>query len=287
LALVQLHDETLRDGLQSASVREPPIAERIELLERMAEVGIESANVAIPAVSRRHIEEAAEVCRAVAHLPLALTCAARTLTKDVAAVVEVSQRSGVAVEVAAFVGSSPIRAMIEGWDLAWLRAQVAEAMTFAQKQGLRACFVTEDTTRSPPGWLTPLFETALDHGATRLCICDTVGHATPDGVAALIGFVRSFLTSRGHDDVLLDWHGHDDRGLAIANSLAAVRAGVDRVHGTVLGIGERAGNACMELLLANLRPVTEATTAREMYRAVGAKALGVSWERDQRFTGRP
>jgi 2-isopropylmalate synthase len=278
---VELHDETLRDGIQSTSVREPSLSERLDLLARMVEVGIESANIALPATSARHLAEACRVSSEIvsARLPLALTCAARTLKADVAAVVEVSQRAGVAIEAAVFVGSSPLRAAVEGWDIAWLRARVTEAITLARRHDLPVCFVTEDTTRTPPERLAPLFETALDLGATRLCLCDTVGHATPDGVGALVGYVRGFLRARGYEGVRVDWHGHNDRGLALANSLAAVRAGVDRVHATAFGLGERAGNAPMELVLANLRPAAsaEAEAALDRYCAVGASVLGAPW----------
>ncbi|HVH42779.1 MAG TPA: 2-isopropylmalate synthase [Labilithrix sp.] len=278
---IELHDETLRDGTQSTYIREPSVSERLELLARMAEVGIESANIAIPATSARHLAEATHVCREVAsaRLPLVLTCAARTMSADVSAVIEVSQRSGVALEAAIFVGSSPIRGAIEGWDVSWLCERTAEAVDLARRHQLAVCFVTEDTTRTPPERLEPLFKTALDHGASRLCLCDTVGHATPDGVRALVDFVRRFVRAGGYEGIALDWHGHNDRGLALANSLAAARAGVDRVHGTAFGLGERAGNAPMDLLIANLRPdVLDANrSAFDRYRAVSARVMDAPW----------
>jgi 2-isopropylmalate synthase len=113
--------------------------------------------------------------------------------------------------------------------------------------------VTEDTTRSRPEVLRILFETAIDHGATRICLSDTVGHATPDGVRNVIQFARKVVTDTGASNIGLDWHGHNDRGLALENALFALEFGADRVHGTALGIGERVGNAQMDLILLNMK----------------------------------
>ncbi|MEM9189826.1 MAG: 2-isopropylmalate synthase, partial [Myxococcota bacterium] len=97
---------------------------------------------------------------------------------------------------------------------------------------------------------------AIDHGATRLCLCDTVGHATPDGVRNLIRFTRHVVDGSGAE-VKIDWHGHNDRGLGLVNSIYAFEYGADRVHGCILGIGERVGNAPLDLLLINLKLLGE------------------------------
>lgn len=264
-ATVALNDETLRDGLQSPSVRVPPVEERVELLHLMGTLGIDSASIGFPASGERAFRDAVAIARRAAgrRVPVALSCAGRTLAHDVDRIVEVSQRSGVAIEAALFVGSSPIRHLVEGWSLAATAARAADAVRRATAAGLPVMFITEDTTRATPATLRLLFGAALDAGARRLCIADTVGHATPSGVARVVRFVRDELL-RGRDDVRLDWHGHRDRGLGLANCLAAIEAGVDRVHGTALGIGERAGNAEMDLLLVNLRllgaPVPDLST---------------------------
>jgi 2-isopropylmalate synthase len=248
---VALLDDTLRDGLQSTAVRQPGLDERVELLGAIARAGLGSVNLGLPAVSSDAARVVERLCREAKALGLGVVCAGRTLEADMTAIVEVAERSGYAVEGHAFVGSSALRARVEGWDFAWLQARTAGAIRTLVRAGLEAAFVTEDTTRSHPDTLRALFATALDAGATRLCLCDTVGHATPAGVRRLVGFTRAFVTARGQH-IALDWHGHADRGLALANALAALDAGVDRVHGTALGLGERAGNTPIELFVLNL-----------------------------------
>jgi 2-isopropylmalate synthase len=115
-------------------------------------------------------------------------------------------------------------------------------------------YVTEDTTRAQPETLRKLYTTAIEAGARRICVADTVGHATPNGVRSLIRFLRQVVHATG-EAVKIDWHGHRDRGLAIANALAAIEAGADRVHGTAVGVGERVGNVPMDLLLINLQHI--------------------------------
>jgi 2-isopropylmalate synthase len=248
-----LLDDTLRDGLQNASVSQPTLEQKRELLHRMAGLGIEAANLGLPGASERAFADCLALCREAgrARLGIRLVFAGRTLERDMQAIVELAEASGVAIEGHAFVGSSPIRADAEGWDLELLKRRTAASIAVLSNAGIPATFVTEDTTRSRPETLSALFDTALDAGATRLCLCDTVGHATPDGVARLVAFTRSYLSQRGAD-VRIDWHGHNDRGLALANALAAFEAGADRLHATALGIGERVGNTPLELLLLNL-----------------------------------
>jgi len=181
-----------------------------------------------------------------------VACAGRTVVSDITPMIEISQRSGVPIEVYAFIGSSPIRQLAEEWDLSTIVRRSAEAIDVGVKAGLPVCYVTEDTTRSRPEVLATLFKMAIDHGASRLCLSDTVGHATPDGVHNLIAFTKAIIAGAGAT-VGVDWHGHNDRGLALENALWALEFGADRVHGTALGIGERVGNAQMELILLNLK----------------------------------
>jgi 2-isopropylmalate synthase len=114
-------------------------------------------------------------------------------------------------------------------------------------------YVTEDTTRARPEVIKRLYTTAIECGARAIVVCDTVGHVTPAGVRALLHFVREEVLKPAGEAVRLDWHGHSDRGLAVANSLAAFEAGAQQVHGTALGIGERVGNTPLDQLLVNLR----------------------------------
>jgi 2-isopropylmalate synthase len=166
--------------------------------------------------------------------------------------IEVSQRAGIPIEVYAFIGSSPIRQYAEDWDVGLIAKRSTEAIDVAVKAGLPVAYVTEDTTRSRPEVLTTLFRAAIEHGASRLCLSDTVGHATPDGVKNLIRFTKNVIAGTGAK-IGIDWHGHNDRGLALDNAIYAFEHGADRVHATGLGIGERVGNAQMELLLLNLK----------------------------------
>ena len=253
-ANVTFFDETLRDGLQNPSVIDPGIDQKLKLLHLMDDLGIHVADVGLPGSSKRAFDDCLRMCREVVEckMKIKVACAGRTVVGDITTMIEVSQRAGIPVEVYAFIGSSPIRQYAEQWDVALIAKRSAEAIDVAVKAGLAVCYVTEDTTRSRPEVLTTLFRAAIEHGASRLCLSDTVGHATPDGVRNLIQFTKSVIAGTGAT-VGLDWHGHNDRGLALVNAIWALEFGADRVHGTALGIGERVGNAQMELILLNLK----------------------------------
>lgn len=250
----QMHDETLRDGLQSPSVRTPSLAEKIEIVQAMDRLGIESANLGLPGAGPRFVEECAQLLSTIAARGLSLraTLAGRTCEADVDAIIEAGQRAGLAPEAGLFIGSSRIRQFCEKWDLADLKRLTGAAVARAVAAGLPVMFVTEDTTRAHPQALRELFRVAIGEGAQRLCLCDTVGQATPDGVRRVVAFAREVVDDAGAR-VKLDWHGHEDRGLGLVNGLAALEAGVDRVHGTAMGIGERVGNLALEQLLLLLR----------------------------------
>jgi 2-isopropylmalate synthase len=250
---VELDDETLRDGLQSPSVRTPSIEDRLRMLHYMAELGIEAANIGLPGagphVARDTLRLAQEI--ATAKLPIFPNCAARTLESDILPVVEIAQRAGIAIEVACFLGSSPVRQYAEGWTIDRLLRLTEEAVTLAASQGMPVMYVTEDTTRARPEDLRRLYTTAVEAGARRVCVADTVGHATPEGARRVIAFIREVVDSTG-EEIQVDWHGHRDRGLDVWNALTAAAAGADRIHGTAVGIGERVGNAPIDLLLVNM-----------------------------------
>ena len=278
---VQIVDETLRDGLQNGSGVNPPIAHKIDLLHAMARIGVDVVSVGLPAAGARYAEDTFRLCREIvdARLPLRATAGARTVVADVQGIVRASERAGLPIEVYSFIGSSPIRHYTEGWDMAFLVDSVRKSTEEAMRAGLPFCLVTEDTTRAHPDTLRILFRTAIDAGATRLCLCDTTGHVTPYGVAELIAFTRAEIAGMGAQGVALDWHAHNDRGLGIATALWAASAGVERVHGTGLGVGERVGNTSLELLVENLgllgarAPVTRARLIE--YCEFAARAL--SW----------
>ncbi len=251
---IRLGDETLRDGLQSPSVRNPSVEERIEILHLMDRLGLDTADLGLPGAGPQAVRDVTTLAREIreARLGIAANCAARTLRRDIEPIVEISQAVGLPIEVFAFIGSSPIRQYSEGWTLDLMRRLTEEAIGFAVGQGLAVTYVTEDTVRARPDTLRELLLAAIGSGARRLCLCDTAGHATPTGVANLVRFAREVVRQSGAD-VGLDWHGHSDRGLALVNTLSALRAGASRAHGCALGLGERAGNTPLDQLLVNLR----------------------------------
>jgi 2-isopropylmalate synthase len=247
-------DESLRDGVQSPSVTDPPLADKLELVELMESIGIRSVDIGLPGAGKRAFDDVVALARHIASRKLKLepNCAARTVVSDIQPVAEAAQRSGQKIVLYTFIGSSPIRQYAESWDLDFILRASTEAIDFGIKEGLEVSYVTEDTTRSSPQNLDRLFRNAIDHGAARLVLCDTVGHATPAGTRALIEWTRDLIASIGVN-VRIDWHGHNDRALAVSNAIAALQAGAHRVHACGLGIGERVGNTSMDLLLLNLK----------------------------------
>ena len=252
---VELDDETLRDGLQNPSVVDPPIEDKIRLLHYMDQLGITTADIGLPGAGPRAVDAVTALAQEVvdSKLSINVNCAARTVLADVRPIADISQKVGIAIEVCTFIGSSPIRQYAEDWTLAKMLRVTEESVTFAVKEGLPVMMVTEDTTRAHPDVLKQLYSKAIECGARRLCIADTVGHATPAGVKALVRFVIEEIVEPSGESVGVDWHGHRDRGLGLANTMAAIEAGATRVHGTALGIGERSGNTEMDMILVNLK----------------------------------
>lgn len=246
----ELTDETLRDGLQGPSVRNPPLDVKIRLLELMDALGIESADIGLPGASAQARATVVALAKATTKLRIRPNVAVRTHPADIQGAIEASVEAGVAIETCAFIGSSPIRRIVESWSLDTMRKNVEDSVALAVRNGLPVMFVTEDTTRADPQTLVTLYDTAIAAGAGRICVSDTCGHATPEGVRNLLTFIRDDVV-RGRD-VKIDYHGHNDRGLGTINALTAT-AIADRVHGTALGIGERVGNTSLDQLLINLQ----------------------------------
>ncbi len=251
---VELNDETLRDGLQSPSVKNPPIEDKVRMLHLMADLGIDAANLGLPGAGPHVVRDVERLAREIAEhkLPIYPNCAARTVAADIQPIAEIVQRTGVVIEAACFIGSSPVRQYAEGWTMDKMLRLTREAVELAVKEGLPVMYVTEDTTRAAPEDLRRLYTEAVEAGARRVCVADTVGHATPNGTRNVIRFIREVVDATG-EGVQVDWHGHRDRGLAVINALAAAEAGADRLHGTAVGIGERVGNCGIDLLLVNMQ----------------------------------
>jgi len=253
---LQLNDETLRDGLQSPSVIDPPIDKKLEILHLMDSLGIDAADIGLPGAGPRAVADVTRLAKEIldCKLDISPNCAARTIRADIEPIIDISEKVGIPIEACTFIGSSPIRQYAEGWPLEMMLTATEDAVKFAASHGLPVMYVTEDTTRAQPATLRALYRTAIEAGATRICVCDTVGHATPSGVQALIAFIKSIIKEMDlAGDIKIDWHGHQDRGLGIINSIAAYEAGADRLHATGLGIGERVGNTPMDQLLINLQ----------------------------------
>jgi isopropylmalate/homocitrate/citramalate synthase len=251
--VVQLDDETLRDGLQSPSVRCPTIEEKLQILHLIDRLGIDTADIGLPGAGPHVVRDVERLAQEISNqkMRVAANCAARTVIADIRPIAEVSQRVGIPIEVGAFIGSSPLRQYAEGWSIDQLLTLTEEAITFAVREGLDVMYVTEDTTRADPDTLRRLYSTAIQSGAKRVCIADTAGHATPDGAAAIVRFIAGVVEECG-GGIGIDWHGHRDRDLAVINSIAALEAGATRLHGAAIGIGERVGNTPMDTLLVNL-----------------------------------
>ena len=252
---ILLNDETLRDGLQNPSVHDPSIAEKIEILHLMESLGIDTVNIGLPGAGPRAYADTEALAREIvsSHMKIRPNAAARTHKNDIQPIIEISEKVGMPIEAATFLGSSPIRRLVEDWTVEHLQRTTEDAVRFAASAGLPVMYVTEDTMRTDPGTVITLYSTAIRAGARAVVLCDTVGHATPRGAYNLVKFVVDEVVKPSGQKIRVDWHGHNDRGLAIANSLAAVAAGADQVHAAALALGERVGNTPMELMLVNLK----------------------------------
>lgn len=253
---VELHDETIRDGIQCPSVKDPDIDAKLAHLRYLHRLGVSSCDLALPGAGARATEDCQRMVELIRDEGLTVRPAAagRTHPNDIRPILEISEATGVPVEAMMFLGTSPIRMYAEGWDEQRLETLTRTAVKMAVEGGIPASFVTEDTVRTPPDTLRRLFVAAVEEGADRLVLCDTVGHSTPNGVFNLVHWTIQLVEELGvRDTVRVDWHGHSDRGLSLVNALYAVEAGADRVHGTILGVGERVGNTPLDLLLVNLK----------------------------------
>lgn len=252
---VALNDETLRDGLQNPSVRDPSIGEKIEILHLMESLGIETVNIGLPGAGPRAYADTEALAREIvqSRMKIRPNCAARTHQNDIKPIIEISERVGMPIEAATFLGSSPIRRLVEDWTVEHLERITEDAVKFAVAAGLPVMYVTEDTVRTDPSTMKKLYSTAIRFGARAIVLCDTVGHATPRGAYNLVKFAIDEVVKPAGEAIRIDWHGHNDRGLAVANSLAAAAAGADQIHAAAISLGERVGNTPMELMLVNLR----------------------------------
>jgi 2-isopropylmalate synthase len=252
---VLLNDESLRDGLQSPSVRDPSVEEKIRILHLMEALGINSLDLGLPGAGQRAIEHVEALAREIVQqkMKIRANCAARTHENDIRPIAEIVQRTGLKIEAATFIGSSPIRRYTEGWTEDFLLQTSEKALKYAISLGLEVMYVTEDTSRCDPEMVKRLYSAAINCGARAIVICDTAGHSTPAGAFALVQYVLNEVVKPSGEKIRVEWHGHCDRGFGVANSMSALMAGADCVHACALGIGERVGNTQMDLMLVNLK----------------------------------
>lgn len=286
---IQFDDETLRDGLQGPSVMDPPIERKIEILHLMDSLGISTSALGLPGAGPRAVADVKRLAKEIVDCKLKIraNCASRTLEADIRPIIDISQAVGLSIEACTFIGSSPIRQYSEGWDIDFLLRQTEKAVKFAAGHDLPVMFVTEDTVRAHPDDIRKLYTAAINCGAKRICVCDTVGHITPVGVKNLVTYVAEIVRETG-EAVGIDWHGHRDRGFDLANTFAAIEAGATRVHGCALGVGERVGNTPMDLILANCKLMgwldRDLTSLREYCQKV-VDALGVTIPKNYPIVG--
>jgi 2-isopropylmalate synthase len=243
--------------LQSPSARNPTIEQKIELIDYMERLGVQKVDLGLPGAGPFHVDHIDAMLEHMGDSGYSLRpgCAVRTVVSDIEPLVDLQAKHERQIQASAFLGTSPIRQFAEGWTMDRIISTAEKAVTFAVDNDIPVMFVTEDTTRSKPEEIKEIYSRAIELGADRICVCDTCGHVTPNGVRKLLRFIQDEVipdSGVNRRDIEVNWHGHQDRGLGVANNLAAYEAGADVIHGTALGVGERAGNAPLDQTLVNL-----------------------------------
>ena len=281
-------DETLRDGLQSPSAINPTVEQKIELIDFMEKLGIQKVDLGLPGAGPQHVGHIDSMLSHIKDRGYSLRpgCAVRTLVSDIEPLVNLQSKHETQIQASAFLGTSPIRQYAEGWTMERIMSTAESAVTFAVGNDIPVMFVTEDTTRSNPEDIKKVYTRAMELGADRICVCDTCGHVTPNGVKKLLRFIQDeVIPDSGFKrrDIEVNWHGHQDRGLGVANNLAAYEAGADVIHGTALGVGERSGNAPIDQTLVNLSlmgVVNNDLTSLSQYMKKAHEYVGVALPRN-------
>lgn len=253
---VYIHDETFRDGSQAAGINRCNLQAQLSILRLMNDMGIDRANVGFPISSKIQVKDISKIARVKEEegWNMELMCASRIVPEDVQGIIDISQKTGVKIWVGTFLGGSELRAKVMGWDLNEMAKKISAPIVLARRYNLPVMFVTEDTSRSHPDTLQLYYQNAIDAGANQLCVCDTVGFADSEGTRALIHFIKNEIVKNQTVDgkpVEIEFHGHNHRGLALANTLAAIDAGATGVESTLMGIGEMTGNCPTEDIVLN------------------------------------
>jgi isopropylmalate/homocitrate/citramalate synthase len=237
--VVGLYDTTLRDGEQTVGVVLSP-EDKLEIARALDEAGVDRIEAGFPRVS----EDDFAAVRLIANAGLRAEVwgFSRAVSADVEALVELGVEASV---IESPISDGKLRAL--GVLPDDMLGRIRSAVGFAARNGIRVAFFGVDGSRADHEYFRRAYEAAVEAGAAEVVVVDTLGIATPEAAAYLVGETTEWL---GHD-VPIHWHGHDDFGLATAAAVAAVQAGARWVHGTVNGMGERAGNAdLLEVALA-------------------------------------
>jgi len=245
---IYIFDTTLRDGEQAPRCS-MNLAEKLEVARQLEKLGVDIMEAGFPAASPGDAAAVREIARTVKNVRVAAL--ARALEKDIDTAWE-AIRKAESPRIHTFIATSPIHME---YKLRMAPEQVIEAAVAAVRYAKHYCsdveFSAEDASRSEPDFLCRIFSAAIDAGATVINIPDTVGYAIPEEFARLVAHIK--LNTPNIDKAMISVHCHNDLGLAVANSLAALRAGADQVECTVNGLGERAGNAALEEIVMALR----------------------------------
>lgn len=250
---VEIEDDTLRDGLQASFIRKPTVEEKAELIELSAEIGARHVVLGFPASSPAEFSDSRRLLSVIAdcRLPMTPWFLGRALRADMEPILRLRDIFGGDVGAAFFIGTSPMRRYVEQWDFGLMVKRITDTMEYLQQAGLPFSFSIEDASRTPPAEVETMVEAAVRYSAFSIALCDTVGESTPEGVRRLVEFTKA-ITKRHGSGLKILWHGHNDRGLALANSIAAIEAGADIIGGAFLGIGERTGNTALEQVIMYL-----------------------------------
>ncbi len=252
-----IDDETLRDGVQAPYVLQPTIEQALTIFEFSRKLGVQKADIGFAASSPTTFNRIKEVAKQNygEGTPITISCAARTTIGDIDPIIKLSQEIGNPIEADTFIGTDPLRMKVEGWTPEFMANQVEQVTRYAIDHGVPTMLVTETSfagIQQIPNVVRDIYLAGLNAGAGRVCLCDTTGAHTFDEIIEGIHWMRNLLDTNGFHHVGIDFHGHDDLTNAVSNSVAAFMAGADRVHATILGIGERRGNTDLIPLLVQL-----------------------------------
>lgn len=249
----RLLDTTLRDGLQTPGIIQPSLEDKLRVIDYDAQLGIEAIDVCLPAdPSTRYFQEGVKCANYIntKYPQTEIFVLARTIQSDVNATMQFAQDAGCKVSVILFRGSSDLRLLAEDWHEDSIINDMGKFTKQLVGKGLNVTCATEDSTRTRPDFLKQIFEAGRAEGANEFCIADTVGYADPWGIKNEVSWLKQDVLD--DNNLQIQYHGHNDTGNAVSNSIAAIAAGAKTIHVTHIGMGERAGNASTEGVLANL-----------------------------------